>query len=66
MDSDYGNYLTNSHIPVSFRADLARFWKLPHVDDDDTSIPSNYKRTQIAFVRSNFWPVPAQPGHDKA
>lgn len=41
MDSDYGNNLTNSHIPVSFRAYLARFWKLPHTDDDDTSMLLN-------------------------
>lgn len=41
MDRDYGNNLTNSHIPVSFRADLARFWKLPHTDDDDTSTACN-------------------------
>lgn len=40
-DSDYGNNLTNSHIPVSFRADLARFWKLPHMDDDNASVALN-------------------------
>lgn len=49
MDSDYGNNLTNSHIPVSFRADLARFWKLPHMDDDDTSVAFNYRGQEMGF-----------------
>lgn len=48
MDRDYGNNLTNSHIPVSFRADLARFWKLPHTDDDDdTSTAINLTKEDI-------------------
>jgi hypothetical protein len=50
MDSDYGNNLTNSHIPVSFRADLARFWKLPHMDDDDDkSMVFNYRGQDMGF-----------------
>jgi hypothetical protein len=48
------NNLTNSHIPVSFRADLARFWKLPHMDDDDISMAFNYRGQVMDFCLASI------------
>lgn len=46
--------LQTANIPVSFRADLARFWKLPHMDDNDTLMAFNYGGQVLDFCLASI------------